>query len=134
MDAGNGFANRFNWVCVMRSKELPEGGNLADVDLMPLIERLRTSYEFADNLAVMGLNLKPNPVVELYKPSRWFNQEDRPTVARESRKDTLAFLTCALTQPDARRVWLPYVTITVRCLPANRRSSTSIVTRSCLST
>src|SRR5262249_51213837 len=27
-EAGNGFANRFLWLCVKRSKTLPEGGNL----------------------------------------------------------------------------------------------------------
>ncbi len=39
--AGNGFANRFLWVCARRSKELPEGGSLTDHDLQPLIDKLR---------------------------------------------------------------------------------------------
>jgi len=46
-DAGNGFANRFLWVCVKRSKELPEGGNLKPEDLSPLIERLKEATDFA---------------------------------------------------------------------------------------
>ena len=31
-EAGNGFANRFLFVCVRRSKMLPEGGSLSDLD------------------------------------------------------------------------------------------------------
>jgi len=38
---GNGFGNRFLWVCAQRSKELPEGGSLRAEDLQPLIERLQ---------------------------------------------------------------------------------------------
>ena len=38
--AGNGFANRFLWLCARRSKELPEGGSLRDEDLQPLTNRL----------------------------------------------------------------------------------------------
>ena len=44
-EAGNGFANRFLWICAKRSKELPEGGNLTDRDLHPLIERLASAIE-----------------------------------------------------------------------------------------
>lgn len=43
----NGFANRFLWHCVRRSKPLPDGGNLQDCDLFPLIGRLRQAVEFA---------------------------------------------------------------------------------------
>jgi hypothetical protein len=32
-DAANGFGNRFLWICVRRSKLLPEGGDLAPEDL-----------------------------------------------------------------------------------------------------
>ncbi|MCH7643405.1 MAG: DUF3987 domain-containing protein [Myxococcales bacterium] len=39
-EAGNGFANRFLWICVRRSKVLPEGGALGSVDFAPLIRRL----------------------------------------------------------------------------------------------
>ncbi len=45
--AGNGFANRFLWVCARRSKELPEGGNLRDGDIEPLTRRLRQAIEKA---------------------------------------------------------------------------------------
>ena len=39
--AGNGFANRFLWICARRSKELPEGGNLHDKELQPFTDRLK---------------------------------------------------------------------------------------------
>lgn len=44
-EAGNGFGNRFLWVCVRRSKALPEGGGHIDLDT--LITRLREAVEFA---------------------------------------------------------------------------------------
>ena len=40
-EAGNGFGNRFLWVCVQRSKVLPYGGELASVDFAPLVQSLR---------------------------------------------------------------------------------------------
>ncbi|WP_145269307.1 hypothetical protein [Tautonia plasticadhaerens] len=39
-DAANGFANRFLWLCVRRSKLLPFGGSIGDVDFAPLVRRL----------------------------------------------------------------------------------------------
>lgn len=39
-EAGNGFANRFLWVCVRRSKSLPFGGRLQEVKILPIIKRL----------------------------------------------------------------------------------------------
>lgn len=45
--AGNGFANRFLWVCAQRSKLLPEGGALHTVDFVPMIQRLQAAAEFA---------------------------------------------------------------------------------------
>jgi hypothetical protein len=50
---GNGFANRFAWVCTTRSQELPEGGNLTDTDLTPLIERLKDAVQFAQSVGEM---------------------------------------------------------------------------------
>ena len=52
-DMGNGFANRVLWVCTTRSKELPEGGNLADTELSPLAERLRDAVAFARTVGEM---------------------------------------------------------------------------------
>jgi Protein of unknown function (DUF3987) len=33
-ESGNGFGNRFLWLCVKRSKELPDGGCLPDLDVL----------------------------------------------------------------------------------------------------
>lgn len=47
-DAANGFANRFLWVCVRRSKLLPEGGQ--PINLEPLALALSSSLSFAREL------------------------------------------------------------------------------------
>ncbi|MGH2500285.1 MAG: DUF3987 domain-containing protein [Candidatus Limnocylindria bacterium] len=44
-EAGNGFANRFLWIFVRRSKVLPEGGTLDPALLEPLVGRLRRGIE-----------------------------------------------------------------------------------------
>jgi hypothetical protein len=46
-EAGNGFANRFLWLCVRRSKVLSRGGRLNEADLEPLLDRLRQAVEWA---------------------------------------------------------------------------------------
>ena len=46
-ETGNGFANRFLMVCVKRSRLLPEGGHFDDVDVAPLMARLRAATAFA---------------------------------------------------------------------------------------
>ena len=51
-ESDNGFANRFLWVCVKRSKLLPEGGKLGNTSefdsiFNPLIEKLKTAVNFA---------------------------------------------------------------------------------------
>jgi Primase C terminal 2 (PriCT-2) len=48
IEASNGFANRFLWPPVKRSKELPEGGELPDIT--DLIEPLQNAVDFARNL------------------------------------------------------------------------------------
>ena len=45
-EAGNGFANRFLWFLVKRSKELPFGGEWHTVDTNPLSERLYDAIRF----------------------------------------------------------------------------------------
>jgi len=45
--AGNGFANRFLWVCARRAKLLPEGGRLHETELVPLAEQLRCAVDHA---------------------------------------------------------------------------------------
>jgi len=52
-EAGNGFGNRFLWVCVKRSKVLPEGGQLRDEHLAPVIDKLRRAVEFAQAVGEM---------------------------------------------------------------------------------
>jgi hypothetical protein len=52
-EAGNGFANRFLWVCVQRSKELPDGGSLKPEDLLSSISLFRTAVEFARKVTAM---------------------------------------------------------------------------------
>lgn len=46
-DAFSGFANRFLWGYVRRSKVLPHGGSLSDADLAPLKTRLAEAITFA---------------------------------------------------------------------------------------
>jgi hypothetical protein len=45
--AGNGFANRFLWVCTRRSKLLPEGGAMHTVDFASIIQRVQAAADFA---------------------------------------------------------------------------------------
>ena len=46
-EEGNGFANRFLWCCVQRSKCLPEGGTAHQVDLNSLLIRLHDAVVMA---------------------------------------------------------------------------------------
>jgi hypothetical protein len=50
-DLTNGFANRFVWVCSRRSKYLPSGGNLSDLDINALVTKIRRAVEFAKTAA-----------------------------------------------------------------------------------
>ncbi len=52
----NGFGNRFLWVCVGRSKVLPDGGNLCDEDLEPIREHLRAVIQFAKTAGKIDRN------------------------------------------------------------------------------
>jgi hypothetical protein len=45
--AGNGFANRFLWACVKRSRELPEGGAWHAVDASSFVQGLTAARDFA---------------------------------------------------------------------------------------
>lgn len=49
-EAGNGFANRFLFLCVKRANVLPEGGALHTVDFGPLLRRLEEAVDFAKRL------------------------------------------------------------------------------------
>jgi hypothetical protein len=46
-EAANGLANRFLWVCVRRSKLLPDGGELQSVDFVPVLKKLSAALRFA---------------------------------------------------------------------------------------
>jgi hypothetical protein len=47
VDAANGFANRFLWIAVRRSKSLPFGGSIDRVDFAPMVRRLIEAADFA---------------------------------------------------------------------------------------
>ena len=49
-EANNGFCNRFLWVCVKRSKVLPEGGQFDASSIAPLIQRLHEAVRFGRGL------------------------------------------------------------------------------------
>ena len=49
-EAANGFGNRFLWFCVRRSKVLPEGGQLSDTDLAPIIREVSAALSFARDI------------------------------------------------------------------------------------
>jgi hypothetical protein len=54
-EQGNGFANRYLWLCVRRSKFLAEDEDrrVSDQGLSPVIERLRAAIEFARTVGEM---------------------------------------------------------------------------------
>ena len=47
IESANGFANRFCWLAVRRSKCLPDGGRIDTVDFKPVLARLRDAVAFA---------------------------------------------------------------------------------------
>lgn len=52
-EAANGFANRFLWLCVRRSKCLPRGGQIQKVNLEPLLKRLGASICFGQSAGMV---------------------------------------------------------------------------------
>jgi Protein of unknown function (DUF3987) len=52
-EAANGFANRFLWLCSKRSKSLPHGGRLNQVDFSGVIRRLQNAASFTQNVEQM---------------------------------------------------------------------------------
>jgi hypothetical protein len=52
-DTANGFGNRFLWLAVERSKCLPEGGRLDQVDLEPLVHQLRAAVQVGQTTGEM---------------------------------------------------------------------------------
>lgn len=49
-ETSNGFANRFLWICVRRSKELPDGGNPPESELRPLFDEVRKALDAAKRI------------------------------------------------------------------------------------
>ena len=53
---GNGFANRFLWVCARRSNLLPFGGELNTVDFSPITKQVQAAVDFARNVNQMDMD------------------------------------------------------------------------------
>lgn len=49
-EAGNGLGNRFLWLCVRRSKALPDGGHIDEVEFQALIDELRATIQAIANI------------------------------------------------------------------------------------
>jgi len=54
MECANGFANRFLWLLVRRSKLLPDGPSVPDGKLAPLIDELREVVRYAGSLGELA--------------------------------------------------------------------------------
>ncbi len=55
-ETANGFGNRFLWVCVRRSKELPFGGDIDSVDFAPLLSSLQDALTHAGQMGRLSLD------------------------------------------------------------------------------
>ena len=55
-EQANGFANRFLWLCVKRSKLLPLGGKLQSVDFNSVVAKLRKAADNPRNTSEIKLN------------------------------------------------------------------------------
>jgi len=61
-EAGNGFANRFLWLCVKRSKVLPFDGGFHKENIEPFIKRLKESIEFTKEVDVITWSEESKPL------------------------------------------------------------------------
>src|SRR5215469_10865790 len=57
-EIGNGFANRFLWICVRRSKILPFGGKVSGDDFASLVFKLKEAVKVASNIGEMKFSDK----------------------------------------------------------------------------
>jgi hypothetical protein len=55
-EMANGFGNRFIWICVKRSKILPEGGQIERVDFSSIIRKLKAATEFGKQAGEITMN------------------------------------------------------------------------------
>jgi hypothetical protein len=74
-DMGNGFANRFLWEYVRRSKLLPDGGAFQNVNVQPLVERLRRTCVTARAIGQMSRDADATTAWQAVYPAL---TEDRP--------------------------------------------------------
>ena len=54
-EMANGFANRFLFCCVKRSKLLPHGGALPEAELVDLAQRVKAAADFARQVGRVGM-------------------------------------------------------------------------------
>ena len=54
-ECGNGFANRFLWACVKRSKVLPEGGKVSEADMDCLAESIKEAVDFSRTIGEINV-------------------------------------------------------------------------------
>lgn len=67
-ETGNGFANRFLWVAVRRSKALPGGGDLNDDDIADMGQAFAEALRKAGRIDLMTRDAKANELwFEIYK-------------------------------------------------------------------
>jgi hypothetical protein len=69
IEAANGFANRFLWVCVRRSQVLPEGGSLESVDLSGVTRSLEEAVRFACGAGVLKRDAEARELWRLVYPA-----------------------------------------------------------------
>ncbi|MFI5324421.1 MAG: hypothetical protein ACHQ6U_13055, partial [Thermodesulfobacteriota bacterium] len=62
IETGNGFANRFLWVCVRRSKSLPFGGDFGNCDIESLTRILGQAVAFAEQAGELQWSEETKPL------------------------------------------------------------------------
>lgn len=96
VDASNGFANRFLWLAVKRSKLLPHGGSLGLTEVLPLARRLAEVLTKASAI----------DRVEFGKKARTLWSDVYPTLASSS--PTLIGVVTSRAEPQVLRLALLY--------------------------
>lgn len=62
IETSNGFGNRFLWVCVNRSKALPFGGELPDIELQRLKYKIQDVVNFVKNVGAITWDDETKPL------------------------------------------------------------------------
>lgn len=68
IEANNGFGNRFLWVCVNRSKPLPFGGNLPEVEFERLRYKIQEAVNFSNSVNIIEWSEETKPLWEKIYP------------------------------------------------------------------